>query len=59
MLPSWRSLRVCAALRLPSHSPLCSWALALGHLAAALVQAATIVGIGTALTQLQLATFAL
>ena len=35
------------------------WSLAAMHLAAALVQAATIIGIGTAVTNVQLAMFAL
>ena len=35
------------------------WNLALAHLAAALVQALTVIGIGTALTNLQLAAFAM
>lgn len=35
------------------------WAAALGHLFAAIIQACTIVGIGTAITNLQLMVFAL
>ncbi len=35
------------------------WGLALGHLTAAMVQAATIVGIPTAVTSVELAAFAL